>query len=291
MALQLNLTGEALEATRHLGAKKLKARTGVRLLLDCLDDEYRGLREDRLDEVAEEFVTCRRAAGETMTDYIRRLREARRELEEEDEKMYVSNSFFAWMLLRRAGLTAEEKSRVRGACHCSEDPRDLGYALKRLFPAHQARGERSDRFGRGQWDDQHRTKGKMAFQADAIEEEEANSEESSSDLESPSDGGELDDGDEQEVLAAMKVIREAEKAGCDTYALYRSAKIQQRGKMKSRGFYKNMNAGQGPQGQNKEERQKQIQQAKMTSTCRACGQPGHWANDAVCPKFKGRPPR
>ena len=288
LALQLNLTGEALEATRHLPAKKLKDRKGVRLLLDCLDDEYRGLREDRLDEVAEEFVQCRRTTGESMTRYMRRLREARRELEEEDEKMYVSNSFFAWMLLRRAGLTAEEKSRVRGACHCSEDPRDLSYALKRLFPAHQARGERQDRMIRGQWDDQQRSRGRAALQA-TLEEEEDESEDSSSAEDNVTDEFDFDEGGDQEVLAAMKVIRDAERAGCDTYALYRSAKVQQRGKMKSRGFFKS--STQGPQGQSKEERQRQIQQAKAASTCRACGQSGHWANDAVCPKFKARPKR
>ena len=79
----------------------------------------------------------RRVHSEAMSKYTRRLKEARRELEEVDESMYVSEKFFAWMLLRRSGLTAEEKSRVRGATHCSEDPRDLSFALKRLFPTHK----------------------------------------------------------------------------------------------------------------------------------------------------------
>ena len=113
LALQLNLQGEALEITRHLSARRLKEKTGVRLLLNTLDDEYLGLQEDRLDEVAEEFVTCRRATGESMSRYIRRLKEARKELEDEEPDMYVSEKFFSWMLLRRAGLTTDEKSRVR----------------------------------------------------------------------------------------------------------------------------------------------------------------------------------
>jgi len=111
LALQLNLSGEAVEITKHLSARRLRDHGGIRLLLDTLDEEYLGLQEDRLDEVAEEFMTCRRTNG----GFIRRLREARRELEEEDSEMYVSNKFFSWMLLRRAGLTPEEKSRVRGA--------------------------------------------------------------------------------------------------------------------------------------------------------------------------------
>ena len=79
-------------------------------------------------------MTCRRQAQENMNKYIRRLKEARLELEDEDEQMVVSNKMFAWMLLRRSGLTSEEKSRVRGAIHCSEDPCDIAYALKRCSP-------------------------------------------------------------------------------------------------------------------------------------------------------------
>ena len=131
LALQLNLSGEALDITKTLSARRLKDKDGVALLLDTLDDEYLGLQEDRLDEVAEEFVTCCRQHGES----IRRLKETRRELEDEDDDMYVSEKFFSWMLLRRSGLSVEEKSRVRSEAHCSEDPRDLAFALKRLFPS------------------------------------------------------------------------------------------------------------------------------------------------------------
>ena len=52
LALQLNLTGEALEITKNLSARILKDKSGVALVLDALDDEYLGLQEDRLDEVA-----------------------------------------------------------------------------------------------------------------------------------------------------------------------------------------------------------------------------------------------
>ena len=62
LALQLNLTRDI---TRHLSAR-LKDKSGVRLLL-ALDDQYLGLQEDRLDEAAEEFVTCRRAAGDSIS--------------------------------------------------------------------------------------------------------------------------------------------------------------------------------------------------------------------------------
>ena len=80
LALQLNLSGEAVEITKHLSARRLRDHGGIRLLLDTLDEEYLGLQEDRLDEVAEEFMTCRRTNGESMSRFIRRLREARREL-------------------------------------------------------------------------------------------------------------------------------------------------------------------------------------------------------------------
>ncbi len=234
LALQLNLQGEALEITRHLSARRLKEKTGVRLLLNTLDDEYLGLQEDRLDEVAEEFVTCRRSTGESMSRYIRRLKEARKELEDEEPDMYVSEKFFAWMLLRRAGLTTDEKSRVRSTVHCSEDPRDLAFALKRLFPSHKtglmAQQEKRNTYptNRGGF--------RSALLADVPEG--SDSEESGFEGEDLS-VTEDDDGTDQDslkepmdVLAAMEVVKQAEKDGLDVYAMYKSAKAQQRGKAK-----------------------------------------------------------
>lgn len=60
LALQLNLSGESLEITRTWSARRVREKRGVRLLISTWDEEYLGLQEDRLDEVAEEFMTCRR---------------------------------------------------------------------------------------------------------------------------------------------------------------------------------------------------------------------------------------
>ena len=86
-----------------------------------------------------------------------------------------------------------------------------------------------------------------------------------------------------DVLAALKVVRDTEKRGVDVYAAYRTAKSQQQGKFKSRGFFKKT---ANRQGQSPEERQKEFDQAKATSTCRACGATGHWKRDSVCPKYQ-----
>ena len=87
-----------------------------------------------------------------------------------------------------------------------------------------------------------------------------------------------------EVLAAVQLVKEAEKEGYDVYAMYKTAKMQQRGKSKSRGFFKKQ--ASHPQGQSTEERSRELERAKATSTCRACGEVGHWARDPICPKFK-----
>lgn len=267
----------------------------MNLLLETLDDEYLGFQEDRLDEVAEEFVTCRRGHGEPMGKYIRRLKEARRELEEADDKMFVSDQFFAWMLLRRSGLTAEEKSRVRGATHCSEDPRDLSFALKRLFPTHKQglMAIQEKRSG----NDQNRGRFRQAYVAQSPHGETSDSEESGwgdEDSSSYEDGGdhvEASTADHSDVLAAMDVIKQAEREGQDVYALYRTAKSQQKNKFKNRGFFNKKNDKSnrgGPQGQSRADRQKEIDDAKATSTCRACGQVGHWKDDPICPKYQGK---
>ena len=292
LALQLNLTGEPLEITRHLSARKLKERGGVRMLLNTLDDEYLGLQEDRLDEVAEEFMTCRRGHGESMSRFIRRLKEARRELEEEDSEMYVSEKFYAWMMLRRSGLSTEEKSRVRGAIHCSEDPRDLAYALKRLFPAHRT-GLQALQPDRRLQQQPGRSGLRGAYVANVPDD----SENSASSLEdnkldddedSDDDGGSgVESQEPHDILAAVEVVKQAEKEGYDVYAMYKSAKMQQRGKHKARGFYRK-GSNTNPQGQSGPERQKELQAAKATSSCRACGEVGHWARDPICPKFGQR---
>lgn len=84
-----------------------------------------------------------------------------------------------------------------------------------------------------------------------------------------------------EVLAAMDVIHQAEKEGHEVYALYRTAKSQQKNKFKNLGFFEENDkpTRNGPEGQSRADRQKEIDDAKSTSTCHACGQVGHWKDD------------
>ena len=86
-----------------------------------------------------------------------------------------------------------------------------------------------------------------------------------------------------EVLAAM----EAEKDGFDVDAMYKSAKCSTTWESQGpRGFDRNSKKNAGnPQGQSSAARQRESEQAKATSTCRACGAVGHWAKDPICPKF------
>ena len=46
LALQLNLSGEAVEITRTLSARRLREKGGVRLLISALDEEHLCLQED-----------------------------------------------------------------------------------------------------------------------------------------------------------------------------------------------------------------------------------------------------
>ena len=298
LALQLNLTGDALEVTRHLSARRLKARDGVKKLLMVLDDEYRGMEEDRLDEAAEAFIQCRKMTGESMSRYIRRLKQVRRELEEEDENMYVSEKFFSWLLLRKSGLSSEEKSRIRGAAHCSENAKDIAYAMKRLFPGtlHYRPPERGHHPFRRENGPKHEknayvvggggdrdSKDDRSDPLPSVPEEDSadGSEDSSSDESAEYESTPLP---ENEVMLAMKTVRQAEKQGLDVYALYKNAKYHQRDGKKNRGFFK------GAQGQSKEEREKQIAIAKANSECRSCHQKGHWEGDAICPNYDPNKP-
>ena len=44
----------------------------------------------------------------------------------------------------------------------------------------------------------------------------------------------------------------------------------------------------GGNGMTPQEKQAKVMAAKQRSTCRACGQQGHWERDAICPKRKGK---
>ena len=146
-----------------------------------------------------------------MSRFIRRLKKARRELEDEDEEMFVSEKFFAWTLLRRAGLTVEEKSRARSAIHCSEDPRDIAYALKRLFPSQKV-GLQSV-YARHGAVNQGKGYARQALLASFPEEEENDSEESQPSFDDPM----TDDDEEDEsaapddLIAATQVLSDAGK--------------------------------------------------------------------------------
>ena len=100
------------------------------------------------------------------------------------------------------------------------------------------------------------------------------------------DGSDGNSATPETVMAAMQVVQRAEKSGYDVYVLYKSAKMQQRGKTKASSFFKKQ--AKHPQVQTSEERTRELERAKATSTCRACGEVGHWAKDPVCPKHQAK---
>jgi len=166
--------------------------------------------------------------------------------------MRVSERFVAWMMLRRANLSYEEKSRVRGAAHLNYEPKRIAYALKVFFP----RGRRNYQDGADESHRRHKRAGgrrtfRHAYLADDDDGDGGyDDEDEDGDLDSDISGTSNGEGEDQEDAAvdresmlvqlevAAETIAAAEAEGLDVYAYYQSAKKKQRAVKKARGFFK-----------------------------------------------------
>ena len=117
--------GKPRDVLRHLERADVLKADGLKLVWQLLDEEY--IREPyvRSDEALTRYNRCRRKPGQSMEEFLRELKLARRMLEKEDPGMRISDTSYAHHMLRKSGLNKLEQRQVLGAAQAQWDPRKL----------------------------------------------------------------------------------------------------------------------------------------------------------------------
>ena len=115
----LRLTGEAKQCVESIDVKELAKEDGVDKLMKVLDKQFMKEEYDEIDKAVSVFWSCRRAAGQNMESYILTMRLAKNQMEKEDPDTTIGDQAYAVRLLKRAGLSAQDKQAVF-ECHGSQ---------------------------------------------------------------------------------------------------------------------------------------------------------------------------
>lgn len=130
----LRLTGEANQCVEDMDVKELATEDGVDKLMKVLDKQFMQEDYDEIDKAVSVFWGCRRATGQNMESYIMTMRLAKNQMEKEDPDTTIGDQAYAVRLLKRAGLSAQDKQAVLSATRARYDTDLIEKALRRLFP-------------------------------------------------------------------------------------------------------------------------------------------------------------
>ena len=106
---------------------------GVDTLIGTLDDEFEGKTYRRAEEASSAYYRTHRETGESMADYVSKLRVAKRTLELRDMGSTISNTSFAQRLLAKSGLPKPLRRQVLAAAGAAWDPAKITDALVLMY--------------------------------------------------------------------------------------------------------------------------------------------------------------
>jgi hypothetical protein len=112
-----SLSGIAWDTCESLAedTSKLEDDKAFDLLIDLLDSRFRHDKSTELPEAFEEyFFTANRKHKESLFEYISRIRLSTKRIQE--HKIKLPDKVRGWLLLRRAGLSEEQKTLVMSQC-------------------------------------------------------------------------------------------------------------------------------------------------------------------------------
>ena len=110
-ALIRRLKDRAKDLTKHLMPSDVAIAGGVKVVMDAL----RALEKEpylKLEEMADAFFTLNRRPGESHDEFIQRADAVRRELKKEDPTFDCNDGFWALYILRRAGITPQQRAQL-----------------------------------------------------------------------------------------------------------------------------------------------------------------------------------
>jgi hypothetical protein len=97
--------GKPRDLMAHIEVADLCTTQGLKGMLQILDREYKRDPHVQADDAQARYERCRRAPNQTMVEYLRELRLAKRLLEREDPGTTISDVSFARKMLTKSGLT------------------------------------------------------------------------------------------------------------------------------------------------------------------------------------------
>ena len=320
--LMPSLSGIAWRQIEHLVDKASEAEDGFTLILKELDKTFQYDDQVEMPRAFEKFFYgVSRRDGQTLINYVADHREYLMEVEKHGVK--IPDKVSGWLLLRRAGLTMEQKQLVQGRAK-DMDLNGVTEALYFLFgqdykgKTNDGRNWRGKGYGStSRWGRQQGYVTEEIYEAedDEVPDEPYNYEGDDWDDYGEDDYGDAD-GDDAYYTGSPdeephdEFFMEAEQQYEDAYATYLDARRQMAHLKASRGFYPVVALADGAaaasptsqsprppkskgKGKNKKGRGKWqsktgtiVSRGQAASKCLKCGQPGHWA--ASCPQNTAR---
>ena len=267
-----------------------------------------------------------RQQGESMSSYLLRREAWWNNLKELDSSLQVSETIMGEQTLSQSGLQPMEIQMVRTVCKNDLNKKNLYRALRDQFGQVHDR-EKTGKgyhkgygrgYGKGGWQTGGKSYGYMATSEEKDEGHGAGGEEMESTYAEDLAGADWEDeGYQNDDAWAHDPTEEAELAELEAsvvcwYAeqgisaqtccdedlnlIVDAVEAEQlayyaKGQAKGRGLSFSAGGSSPYQLQNQmspQERQSKVLAAKQRSRCRACNQMGHWKDDPICPRNKGR---
>ena len=312
------LTGPALQLAKQLGVPTLAEDDGVAQLLKILEAELLPLRRQAAMELYNAGTTAggvlSRQWGEPMSSYLLRREAWWQQLQELDNNIQVSEEILGEQTLVQSGLQPMEIQMVRTVCKNEIKKKELSKALRDQFGTVHEREKSNKGKGYGKWSSKSSYVGSGKGYGYYTAEHETNAnDETPEEHYATEESYEYDDEvtaeeiyeEEQQELDRIEedVVCWYSEQGIlpqtcaeeDLEMVYNAVEAEHlayyaKGLAHRRGV--SMPAGASYQTTNltPQERQARVLAAKQRSRCKACGQMGHWRNDAICPKrkYKGK---
>ena len=317
------LRGNAFKLAQQIEVSKLGEKDGHEALLLLFEKSLKPRKDLEARELyaagARDGGLLARQTGEAMSSYVLRRRTWWSHLQQLDDSIQVSEGILAEQMLQNSGLTDDQKLMIRTTLHGKLTVDKVGNELLNQHPRIQdrerhlpRRGFNSFRDHKKDWKGRNSHKGYgRSYQAmDEVDDNEStipwDSQSQSlagfteditwdddDDLSYHSvDDGEnfmaeyvswyLDEGLDLESDEACALAAEALQLEYEAYSLRHSAKG------KGHGGFSGQRHFEVSGSLSLQEKRARLQQLKLRTECRKCGQRGHWMGDRECPKSSGK---
>lgn len=288
----LLVEGAGFQKVSRLDAAKLKTKKGVEMLVEALGGQWGRLEhEDRYDLFERAFYTTQQKTDESNSSYLNRHDVAFEDLVTKDVKL---EEVRAYVLLRHSTLSMEDRKKVIMDCAGKlsyEDARKSIRLLGAKFFQEPVGGKTNSK--QKMYDVNYADEPEdytIAYTQEWEPDEESMIQQMLE--EEDEDALFLQDFEEQIILACQESM---ELSSC--FTTYQEARSRLRDRAKGRGFWPLKGRGKGKSSGKKGKmtgkdgfgagmnnmmgRRRSLAHRIANSTCRACGQPGHWRRE--CP--------